>query len=50
VVNRYATAATCADKLLTTAALAEGLPQPALGLPSPLRPLAAIENSATPQS
>jgi [lysine-biosynthesis-protein LysW]--L-2-aminoadipate ligase len=50
VVNRYATAATCADKLLTTAALTEaGLPQPRTRLAfSPEAALAAIEELGYP--
>jgi [lysine-biosynthesis-protein LysW]---L-2-aminoadipate ligase len=49
-VNRYATAATCADKLLTTAALTEaGLPQPRTRLAfSPESALTAIEELGYP--
>jgi [lysine-biosynthesis-protein LysW]--L-2-aminoadipate ligase len=50
VVNRYATAATCADKLLTSAALTEaGLPQPRTRLAfTPEAALAAIEELGYP--
>jgi [lysine-biosynthesis-protein LysW]--L-2-aminoadipate ligase len=50
VVNRYATAATCADKLLTTAALTEnGLPQPVTRLAfTPATALSAIEELGYP--
>jgi [lysine-biosynthesis-protein LysW]---L-2-aminoadipate ligase len=50
VVNRYATAATCADKLLTTAALTEaGLPQPRTRLAfTPEAALSAIEELGYP--
>jgi [lysine-biosynthesis-protein LysW]--L-2-aminoadipate ligase len=50
VVNRYATAATCADKLLTTAALTEnGLPQPYTRLAfTPEAALSAIEELGYP--
>jgi len=50
VVNRYATAATCADKLLTTAALTEaGLPQPRTRLAfTPEAAIAAIEELGYP--
>jgi [lysine-biosynthesis-protein LysW]--L-2-aminoadipate ligase len=49
-VNRYATAATCADKLLTTAALtAAGVPQPRAQLAfTPESALAAIEEMGYP--
>ena len=49
-VNRYATAATCADKLLTTAALAEaGLPQPRTRIAfTPESALVAIEELGYP--
>jgi [lysine-biosynthesis-protein LysW]--L-2-aminoadipate ligase len=50
VVNRYATAATCADKLLTSAALTEaGLPQPRTRLAfTPEAAMAAIEELGYP--
>jgi [lysine-biosynthesis-protein LysW]---L-2-aminoadipate ligase len=50
VVNRYLTAATCADKLLTSAALTEaGLPQPRTRLAfTPEAALAAIEELGYP--
>ena len=49
-INRYATAATCADKLLTTAALAEaGVPQPRTRLAfTPESALQAIEELGYP--
>ncbi len=49
-VNRYHTASTCADKLLTTAALAEaGLPQPRIRVAfTPESALAAIEEFGYP--
>jgi len=49
-VNRYATAATCWDKLLTTAALAEaGLPQPSTRIAfTPESALRAIEEQGYP--
>ena len=49
-INRYATAATCADKLLTTAALAEaGVPQPRTRLAFTAESaLAAIEELGYP--
>jgi [lysine-biosynthesis-protein LysW]---L-2-aminoadipate ligase len=49
-VNRYATAATCYDKLLTTASLAEaGLPQPATRVAfTPESALRAIEDMGYP--
>ncbi|PKO21483.1 MAG: lysine biosynthesis protein LysX [Chloroflexi bacterium HGW-Chloroflexi-1] len=49
-VNRYATAATCADKLLTTAAVAEaGLPQPRTSIAfTPESALTAIEELGYP--
>ncbi len=49
-VNRYATAATCADKLLTTAALTDaGLPQPQTRIAfSPAAALQAIEELGYP--
>jgi [lysine-biosynthesis-protein LysW]--L-2-aminoadipate ligase len=49
-VNRYATAATCADKLLTTAALtAAGVPQPRAQIAfTPESALAAIEEMGYP--
>jgi [lysine-biosynthesis-protein LysW]--L-2-aminoadipate ligase len=50
VVNRYATASTCADKLLTTAALTEAyLPQPRTRLAfTPEAAIAAIEELGYP--
>jgi [lysine-biosynthesis-protein LysW]--L-2-aminoadipate ligase len=50
VVNSYPTAATCADKLLTTAALTEhGLPQPRVRLAfTPEAAIAAIEELGYP--
>jgi [lysine-biosynthesis-protein LysW]--L-2-aminoadipate ligase len=50
VVNSYATAATCADKLLTTAALTEcGVPQPRARLAfTPEAAIAAIEELGYP--
>ena len=50
VVNRHATAATCADKLLTSAALTEnGLPQPCTRLAfTPEAALSAIEELGYP--
>ena len=49
-VNRYATAATCWDKLMTTAALAEaGVPQPRINVAfTPESALAAIEQFGYP--
>lgn len=49
-INRYATASTCADKLLTTAALAEaGIPQPRTRVAfAPESALAAIEELGYP--
>ena len=50
VVNRYATASTCADKLLTSAALTEaGIPQPRTRLAfTPEAAIAAIEELGYP--